>query len=125
MPDDSLMDFIMDQLSPLLPGLRARRMFSGYGFYQADHFFGILWRGRFYLLTNDKSRRDFVERGMGPFTYESGKKIVSLKYFEVPADVLEKRDELFAWSQTAIRISARRDKKPKKARVKSKARSRR
>jgi TfoX/Sxy family transcriptional regulator of competence genes len=62
---------------------------------------------------------------MGPFTYESGKKIVSIRYFEVPADVLEERDELFAWSQTAIRISARRDKKPKKARVKSKARSRR
>jgi len=105
MPDDSLKSFVLDQLSAL-PDLRAKAMFGGHGLYQADRFFGILMEGRLYFKVDDASRVAFVERGMGPFTYEKARRTLAMNYFEVPPDVLENREELAAWANRAIQAAA-------------------
>ena len=105
MPDDSLKSFVLDQLSAL-PDLRAKAMFGGHGLYQAERFFGILMEGRLYFKVDDASRVAFVERGMGPFTYEKARRTLAMNYFEVPPDVLENREELVAWATRAIQIAA-------------------
>ena len=105
MPDDSLKSFVLDQLSAL-PDLRAKAMFGGHGLYQAGRFFGILMEGRLYFKVDDASRVAFVERGMGPFTYEKARRTLAMNYFEVPPDVLENREELVAWATRAIQIVA-------------------
>jgi len=50
---DSFKDFIVDQLSDL-EDLECRAMFGGYGLYQDDIFFGILYKGRLYFKTDEK-----------------------------------------------------------------------
>ncbi|HEY6170496.1 MAG TPA: TfoX/Sxy family protein [Verrucomicrobiae bacterium] len=104
-PDDSFKDFVLDQLTGL-PELRAKRMFGGHGLYAGEAFFGILMDGRLYFKTDERTRADYEARGMGPFTYEKARRTISMRYFEVPADVLEDRPELLIWAQRAARAAA-------------------
>lgn len=112
MPRDSFTAFVLDQLSDL-PGIRARSMFGGTGLYAGDRFFGILAEGRLYFKTDATSRGDYVRRGMSPFVYAKARRTVALRYFEVPADVLEDRHELARWAQRAASAD---DKVPPRAR---------
>ena len=122
MPDDSFKEFVLDQLSAL-EGLRARAMFGAHGIYSGEHFFGILDEGRLFFKTDDKTRRDYVKRGMAPFTYEMKGRVMTMCYHEVPPDVLECPPELVDWARQAIRVAAQKPQakvKPKSRRVASK-----
>ena len=77
MPDDSFKEFVLDQLSAL-PDVRARAMFGAHGLYSGEHFFGILDEGRLFFKTDAQSQADYTARGMGPFTYESKGKVMTM-----------------------------------------------
>ena len=109
-PDDSFKEFVLDQLSAL-PDVRARAMFGAHGLYSGEHFFGILDEGRLFFKTDAKSQADYTARGMGPFSYESKGKLMTMSYHEVPPDVLEQSQELAEWARKAISIAAS-SKKP-------------
>jgi DNA transformation protein and related proteins len=115
MPDDSFKEFVLDQLSAL-PDVRAKAMFGAHGLYQGEHFFAILDEGRLFFKTDGASQADYVARGMGPFTYESKGKVMTMSYHEVPPDVLENAPELVEWAHGAIHVAA----KAKTAKRKSK-----
>ncbi len=104
MPDDSFKEFVLDQLSAL-PEVRAKAMFGAHGLYCGDRFFAILDEGRLFFKTDKQSQADYVARGMGPFTYESRGKVLTMSYHEVPPDVLENREELTVWARRAIQIA--------------------
>jgi DNA transformation protein len=89
---DAFRDFVLDQLREV-PGVEARAMFGGHGLYKGDKIFGILYKGRFYLKIPPKP-------GLKPFKPFPDKK--SMKYFEVPADVLESSPELARWVDKAF-----------------------
>jgi DNA transformation protein len=112
MPDDSFKEFVLDQLSAL-PGLRARAMFGAHGLYSGENFFGILDEGRLFFKTDAQSQADYTAHGMGPFTYESKGKVMTMGYHEVPTDVLENAPELAAWARRAIEIAANSRKSSK------------
>ena len=112
MRDDSFKEFALDQLSAL-PDVRARAMFGAHGLYSGGHFFGILDEGRLFFKTDAASQADYTARGMGPFTYESKGKVMTMAYHEVPPDVLENAPELTAWARRAIQL-AKSPKKPAK-----------
>ena len=114
MPDDSFKEFVLDQLGAL-PDVRARAMFGAHGLYSGEHFFGILDEGRLFFKTDARSRADYMERGMGPFTYESKGKLLTMSYHEVPPDVLEQPQELAGWARKAIAIAAMAKKPAKRA----------
>ena len=109
MPDDSFKDFVLDQLAAL-PDVRAKAMFGGHGLYQGDRFFGILLDGRLYFKTDERSRPDYKRRGARPFTYKKGRQIISMRYYEVPADILEDRAEFLDWASRAVQAA----EKPKR-----------
>ena len=113
MPDDSFKEFVLDQLGAL-PELRARAMFGAHGLYAGEKFFGILDEGRLFFKTDAQSQADYTARGMGPFTYESKGKVLTMAYHEVPPDVLENAPELTAWAQRAIQLAAAKPKQAKK-----------
>jgi DNA transformation protein and related proteins len=114
MPDDSFKDFVLDQLSAL-PDVRAKAMFGAHGLYSGDHFFGILDEGRLFFKTDAASRADYTARGMGPFTYESKGRVMTMGYHEVPPDVLEQPQELVEWARKAIAVAATSKKPAKRA----------
>ena len=93
--------FIEDQLSDIRD-LLIKRMFGGFGFYAGETFFAIIAYDRFYLWMGEDDPR---AAGLAPFspkgTYSMG------RYLEVPAEVLEDRDQLLAWARQSI--SSRRE----------------
>ena len=114
MPDDSFKDFVIDQLNAL-PDVRVKAMFGAYGLYQGEHFFGILDEGRLFFKTNAKSQPEYTARGMGPFTYESKGRTLTMSYHEVPPEILENPMELTGWAHRAIQVAAGQRKKPRKS----------
>jgi DNA transformation protein and related proteins len=113
MPDNSFKEFVLDQLSAL-PDVRAKAMFGAHGLYQDEHFFAILDEGRLFFKTDAPSQADYAARGMGPFTYESKGRTLTMSYHEVPPDVLENPLELVVWARRAIQIAAARPGKTAK-----------
>jgi DNA transformation protein len=102
---DSFKDFVLDQLAAL-PELRARAMFGGHGLCSGDKFFGILFSGRLYFKVNDRTKAAYEARGMEPFTYEMPKRTITMSYYEVPADILENRNELLDWARESVAIAS-------------------
>jgi DNA transformation protein len=100
---DGFRDFVLDQLGD---GVQCRAMFGGHGLYREDVFFGLLFRGRFYLRVDDATRTGFEAAGMKPFRPAKGRTMRS--YYEVPADVLENRDLCRAWAARAAAIGRSR-----------------
>ena len=113
MADDSFKEFVLDQLSAL-PDVRAKAMFGAHGLYSGEHFFAILDEGRLFFKTNAATETDYTARGMGPFTYESRGKTMTMGYHEVPPDVLEQPLELAVWARKAINVAAVKSKQPLK-----------
>jgi len=92
-------DFVLGQLAGA-PAVECRPMFGGHGLYAAGRFFGILYRGRFYLRTDDVTRPRFIARGMKPF--QPDERVTLKAYYEAPADVLEDREQLARWASEAM-----------------------
>lgn len=99
MKDDSFIEFIMDQLAEL-GGVNCRAMFGGCGLYHWGTFFGIIHKGRLYFKTNQDTRSEYIEQGMGPF--RPNEKQTLKNYYEVPADVIENQGQLAGWAEKAI-----------------------
>ncbi len=97
---ESFKDYILDQLAGL-DRVEARAMFGGHGLYSGAAFFGIIWRGRLYFLTDETTRPAYLARRMKPFR-PSAKQTLG-RYYEVPADVLEDPRELRRWAERAVR----------------------
>ncbi|MBI4400730.1 MAG: TfoX/Sxy family protein [Nitrospirae bacterium] len=99
MNNDSFKDFILDQLGDLR-GLACRAMFGGYGLYQGDAFFGIIYKGRLYFKTDPTSRPAYRQVGMKPFRPNAKQTLKS--YYEVPVDIIEDQVQLTDWALQAI-----------------------
>ncbi len=97
--DQTFKEFVLDQLSGL-GRVDARSMFGGYGLYNAGTFFAILFKGRLYFKTDEKTRPLYEGKGMKPFQ-PSAKQILK-NYYEVAADVLEEADTLVQWARKAV-----------------------
>lgn len=117
MSADTFPDFVLDQLREL-DRVALKRMFSGHGLYAEGVFFGIVNRGALFFKVDEATRAAYVDAGSGPF--KPTKKMTLRTYYEVPADVLENRDQLTIWARQAIvaaRVAARAKRKPVKRRT--------
>lgn len=99
MKDDSFKDFILDQLDDL-DNVEASRMFGGYGLYQDEIFFGIIFKGYLYFKTNEITAAEYRQRKMKPFRPNAKQALKS--YYRVPVEIIEDRDRLAEWAKTAI-----------------------
>ena len=91
----SFKDFVEDQLSGL-DGLTLRAMFGGHGLYRNGVFFGILFKDSLYFKTDDATRPAYTARGMKCFQPSRKQKLKN--YMEVPADILEDREQVLNWA---------------------------
>ena len=100
---DGYLTFVLDQLRPVVPGLRARRMFSGFGLYASDLFFGIVHDDVLYLKVDDTTRGEYDARGMPPFRpFEVH---ASMNYSQLPEEILEEREALQLWTGRALDVA--------------------
>jgi DNA transformation protein len=87
-------------------------MFGGYGLYLGEDFFGIIHDGRLYFKTDDKTRENYREHGMGPFA--PSEKQVLKSYYEVPGEIIEDDEELVSWAREAAARIGKGKRKAKK-----------
>lgn len=110
--DKEFRDFVLDQLRGM-SDLRCRSMFGGFGLYQGEHFFGILYDARLFLKVDDASRGDFESRGMGPFVASETQTLRS--YYETPAEVIESPETLTRWAERAVDAQRNTKRKPRRS----------
>lgn len=103
MAADPFCQHVLDQLALLGRSLRARAMFGGHGLYLGETFFAIVWKGRLFLKTTPETAERYTARGMEPFQPSPKQRLKN--YYEVPEDILERREELLAWAHEAVDIS--------------------
>ncbi len=111
--------YVLDQLRPVVPGLRARRMFSGIGLYATDLFFGVVHDDVLYLKVDDTTRGEYEARGMPPFRPFDVH--ASMNYSQLPEEILEERETLQLWTNRSL--DAARAAKSKRAKGKGTAKS--
>jgi|SRR5471030_1405126 len=99
---DSFVSFVLEQLDPVGP-LTSRRMFGGVGLWTGDLFFALLSRDVLYLKTGESNRAALEAAGARPFQPRPGKG--KMKYYSVPAAILEDSDQLIAWAKESIAIA--------------------
>jgi DNA transformation protein len=98
--------WVLEQLE-YVQRVTSRRMFGGVGIYSSDRFFALIDEETVYFKVDDSNRAAFESRGMRPFRPFKDRPEYSMGYYEVPADVIEDRDELAAWARDAIAVAGR------------------
>jgi len=111
---DPLARAIVLRLTPI-GDVRARPMFGGHGLWAEDLFFGLIMRGGIYFKIDDANRAVFETRGVRLFRPVPERPDFTMRYAEVPADVLDGPD-LVPWAEAAIG-AARRDRERRKAKA--------
>jgi DNA transformation protein and related proteins len=104
--DESFKNFVLDQLQKL-DSVEARRMFGGYGLYQDETFFGIIFKGRLYFKTDETTVAAYRKKKMKPFRPNPKQTLKS--YYEIPVEIIENGDRLCAWAEAAIHCQRKKD----------------
>jgi DNA transformation protein len=102
---DGYLAFVLDQLRPTLPGVRARRMFGGVGLYADELFFALIDDDTLYFKVDDVTREEFTARGMPQF--HPMPDMASMNYYQLPEEVLEEPEPLRAWTERAVDVARR------------------
>ncbi len=106
---ESYREFVIEQLSNAVP-ISYRKMFGGVGIYSDGLFFAIIGDDRLYFKVDDSNYADYAAHRCEQF--------MSLRYYEVPADILEDEDELSEWVEKALAVAVAAKKKKKKKKKK-------
>lgn len=97
--------------------IRARRMFGGYGIYHDDVMFGLVANDTLYLKADETTAHLFEKRGLGPFEYGKGGRIVKMSCYLAPEEIFDSQDEATLWAkrayEAALRAKARGKRKEK------------
>jgi DNA transformation protein len=111
------LQYVLEQLAGV-GRVAPRRMFGGVGLYADERIFGLVFGDILYFKVDDSSRGDYEARGMARFRPYADKPLLSMTYYEVPADVLEDADECAAWARKSTAVSAapssRRQRNPRR-----------
>jgi DNA transformation protein len=79
-------------------------MFGGVGIYSGEFFFALIADDTVYFKVDASTRPDFEARGMKPFR-PFGDDGGTMKYFQLPEDLLEDPDALRSWAEKAVAIA--------------------
>ena len=110
---DGFRDYVLEQLAGVGP-VTPRRMFGGVGLYSWGVFFGMIDDDRVYLRVDDATRPRYEARGSGPFAPMVNEAPMR-GYYEVPADLLDDREELAAWARESVGVAVALKSAPRRA----------
>ena len=95
------LQYVLEQLSGL-GVVVSRRMFGGVGLYHDARFFGFITGDTLYFKVNDSNRGEYQARRMSQFRPYADRPLLSMTYFEVPADVLEDAEQCSIWARKSV-----------------------
>ena len=76
-------------------------LFGGHGLYWRDTIFAIVFKDKLYLKVDERSKGDYLAKGMGPFRPNERQTIKSS--YEVPPEVVQDPEAVLSWAREAIR----------------------
>src|SRR5687768_14532803 len=79
-------------------------MFGGVGIYSGEIFFALIADDTVYFKVDESTRADFEARGMGPFR-PFGDEGGTMKYYQLPEEVLEDPEALRPWAEKAVAVA--------------------
>lgn len=86
--------FIKKQLDRLIKNVSVKSLFSGYGFYQDNHMFGIAQRGIFYLRAEYELAALLEQKGALPCISSDNNNALSLsRYYRLPRSITSNDNE--------------------------------
>jgi DNA transformation protein len=106
-------------------------MFGAIGLYGDGAFFGLISADVLYFKVGDGNRQDYESRNMSRFRPYRDRPQLSMRYYEVPAEVLEDAEECIMWARRSVIVAASDSREPprksrqsqrKRARAKSRSR---
>jgi DNA transformation protein and related proteins len=100
---DTYIAFVLEQLGTSGP-IKAKTMFGGVGLYRGGIFFGLIDDDVLYFKVDESTQREFQQAGSQPFR-PFGSESYSMRYYEVPADVLEDGAMLAQWAEKAVAVA--------------------
>lgn len=111
--ENSFHEYLMSDVFSEIPGASFKRMFGGFGYYKDGVIFAILGDyDKLYFKVGDGNRKDYEDYGSKPFTYPmKNGRTTTLSYWDLPADILEDREELPQWIDKAVAESLASKKK--------------
>ena len=90
--------------------IQSRKMFGGYGIYHDAIMFGLVANSTLYLKADKHTAKDFMAKGLGPFEFKKGDKILSMSYYQAPEEIFDDPEAATHWAEQAFEV-ARRVKK--------------
>ncbi len=97
--DNDYLEFVRDQMTSF-GDFTIRKMFGGAGLFKDGKMFALVTAdNKLFLKVDDSNRGDYEAQSMGPFVPSfRTKRAMTMPYYEVPADVIEDREELGRWA---------------------------
>jgi DNA transformation protein len=100
--NSSFESFTLDQLEGLIE-FESKRMFGGIALLYGGSAFAKIKYNKVWLKVDDSNRKDFINQGMQQYRYGRDNSR-TLNFYEIPAEVLENRDEFVFWVKRSIEI---------------------
>lgn len=116
-------NYLLELLAPL-DGVRAKRMFGGYGLFRAGLMFGLVSDDTLYFKVDDQCVARFTERALEPFTYMKAGKPMQMSYYRAPEETLDNSEEMCEWARLAYETALRAAMRTPQAKQQSKRSSR-
>ena len=105
-------DYVVELLSPL-GGIRARRMFGGYGIYREDLMFALIAEDVLYFKCDEQARLPFQDAGSEPFVYESKGRRTVMSYWKAPDESMDSPALLLPWARLGFEAALRQANGPR------------
>ena len=111
---NEFVEYLLDLLADFGP-VEARAMFGGSGIFKQNRMFAIVIDDTLYFKTDEKTKADFEDRGLKPFTYQRKNREISLSYHQAPDEAPEDPRTMRDWAEkayaAALRASSEKRKK--------------
>ena len=87
--------------------IRARKMFGGFGIYHKGAMFGLVAEETLYLKVDMDSVQAFEAKGLEPFQFDSGDKVIKMSYSRAPDEIFDDPQEAAIWARRAYDVAVR------------------
>ncbi len=85
--------------------IHARKMFGGHGIYHQGVMFGLVADDTLYLKVDTESAKEFEAKGLGPFEYDNGEKLIKMSYYLAPEEILDDPQEAAIWARRSYEVA--------------------
>jgi DNA transformation protein len=98
------LQYALDLFNPL-GRLTSKTLFGGNAILKNNITFAMVFDGSIYLKTNKNTVKKYLDLDSKPLSYKKNNKTISLRYYEIPIEVLDDEDKLMQWAIEASEIN--------------------